>query len=103
MKSRRWFQKSALLLGFAFLYIPIIMMIVYSFNNSRLVTVWDAANSPTLAWYGKLFQNDQIMDAAWVSIQIAAMSATAAVILGRWRVWCWRDSVRFAAARYCQV
>ncbi|MBK6597229.1 MAG: ABC transporter permease subunit [Proteobacteria bacterium] len=58
------------------------MMIVYSFNNSRLVTVWDAANSPTLAWYGKLFQNDQIMDAAWVSIQIAAMSATAAVILG---------------------
>ncbi|HPF27586.1 MAG TPA: ABC transporter permease subunit [Steroidobacteraceae bacterium] len=82
MKSRRWFQKSALWLGFAFLYIPIISMIVFSFNNSRLVTVWDSANSPTLTWYGKLFQNDQIMGAAWISIQVAAMSATVAVILG---------------------
>ncbi|MEZ5473545.1 MAG: ABC transporter permease subunit [Steroidobacteraceae bacterium] len=82
MKSRRWFQRSALLFGFAFLYIPIISMVVYSFNNSRLVTVWDSANSPTLSWYGKLFKNEQIMGAAWISIQVAAMAATVAVIIG---------------------
>jgi putrescine transport system permease protein len=43
--------------GFAFLYVPILSMVVYSFNASRLVTVWDAAHSPTLKWYGQLFQN----------------------------------------------
>lgn len=82
MKSGRWFQKLSLALGFAFLYVPILLMVFYSFNNSRLVTVWDAVNSPTLKWYGTLFRNDQIMGAAWVSIQVAAMSATVAVILG---------------------
>jgi putrescine transport system permease protein len=82
MKTDRWFQKMALALGFAFLYVPILLMIFYSFNNSRLVTVWDAANSPTVKWYAALFKNDQIMSAAWVSIQIAAMTATFAVILG---------------------
>jgi putrescine transport system permease protein len=82
VKSGRWFQKLSLALGFAFLYVPILLMVFYSFNNSRLVTVWDAVNSPTLKWYGTLFRNDQIMGAAWVSIQVAAMSATVAVILG---------------------
>jgi len=69
-------------LGFAFLYLPILSMIIYSFNNSRLVTVWDAAHSPTLKWYFALFQNTQILDAAALSIRIAAMNATGAVILG---------------------
>ena len=68
--------------GFAFLYVPILSMIVYSFNASRLVTVWDAAHSPTLKWYGELFHNSQIMDAALLSLKIAAMNATGAVILG---------------------
>jgi putrescine transport system permease protein len=72
----------ALVLGFAFLYVPIFSMMFFSFNNSRLVTVWDAANSPTLKWYVKLFENDQILDAAWLSIEIAAMTATGAVIFG---------------------
>jgi len=80
--SRGWFRYSALAAGFAFLYVPILSMIFFSFNNSRLVTVWDSANSPTLKWYGELFQNDQILRAAWLSIQIAAMTATGAVILG---------------------
>lgn len=82
LKGRHWFSKTGLWLGLAFLYVPIISMIVFSFNNSRLVTVWDAANSPTLKWYGELFANDQIMGAAWLSIRIAAMTATGAVILG---------------------
>jgi putrescine transport system permease protein len=69
-------------LGFAFLYLPILSMIVYSFNSSRLVTVWDAAHSPTLKWYAALFHNAQILDAAALSIRIAAMNATGAVILG---------------------
>lgn len=82
MNSRGWFRSSALALGLAFLYVPILSMIVFSFNNSRLVTVWDAANSPTLKWYGQLFGNQQILGAAWLSIQIAAVTATGAVILG---------------------
>jgi putrescine transport system permease protein len=82
MKSRGWFRNGALAFGLAFLYIPILSMIVFSFNNSRLVTVWDAANSPTLLWYRKLFANGQILDAALLSLQIAAVTATCAVILG---------------------
>jgi putrescine transport system permease protein len=57
-------------------------MIVFSFNNSRLVTVWDAARSPTLRWYGELLANAQILGAAGLSIRIAAISACGAVVLG---------------------
>ncbi|HQW08976.1 MAG TPA: ABC transporter permease subunit [Steroidobacteraceae bacterium] len=80
--GRHWFSKAGLWFGLAFLYVPIVSMIVFSFNNSRLVTVWDAPNSPTLRWYGELFRNEQILGAAWLSIRIAAMSATGAVVLG---------------------
>ena len=65
--------------GLVFLYVPILSMIVFSFNNSRLVTVWDSANSPTLKWYGALMSNGQILGAAWLSIQIAVVAATGAV------------------------
>ena len=82
MKTRGYFSKTMLGVGFAFLYVPILSMIFYSFNNSKMVTVWDAANSPTLKWYGTLFKDGMILSAAWVSIQVAAMSATGAVILG---------------------
>jgi len=82
VKSRGLFRALALFVGFAFLYIPILSMIFFSFNNSRLVTVWDSANSPTLKWYGLLFENDQIIGAALLSIRIAAMTATGAVVLG---------------------
>ena len=73
---------SALLFGFAFLYLPILAMIVYSFNASRLVTVWDAVHSPTLAWYRELLRNDQILAAARLSLRIAAVNASGAVVLG---------------------
>jgi putrescine transport system permease protein len=68
--------------GFAFLYLPILSMIGFSFNASRLVTVWDSVHSPTFKWYLELLQNRQIIDAAWLSVRIAMMNATGAVILG---------------------
>ncbi|MCS6947409.1 MAG: ABC transporter permease subunit, partial [Steroidobacteraceae bacterium] len=82
VRRRSLFQPLSLALGFAFLYLPILTMIVFSFNHSRLVTVWDAARSPTLRWYRQLFADPQILDAAWLSIKVAAMSATGAVVLG---------------------
>jgi putrescine transport system permease protein len=57
MKSRRLFSRTALWLGLLFLYLPIFSMMVFSFNNSRLVTVWDAVNSPTLKWYAALLHD----------------------------------------------
>lgn len=73
---------SVLGVGLAFLYLPIVSLIVFSFNASRLVTVWDSVHSPTLRWYGELFRNAQIIDAARLSLEIAIMNATGAVILG---------------------
>jgi putrescine transport system permease protein len=73
------FRISVMVFGFAFLYIPILSLIIYSFNKSRLVTVWGGFSTE---WYGKLFDNDQILNAAWLSLKIAAVNATGAVILG---------------------
>jgi putrescine transport system permease protein len=82
MKKYLTVPNVVLVLGLLFLYMPILSMVFYSFNNSRLVTVWDAANSPTLKWYGDLFHDRQLMQAAWVSIRVATMTASAAVVLG---------------------
>jgi len=68
-----------LLGGFAFLYLPIFILIIYSFNESRLVTVWAGFSTK---WYGELFQDDQMMNAVWMSLKIAFLSASAAVALG---------------------
>ena len=81
-QRRSFFVLTAMAFGFAFLYIPILSMVVYSFNNSKLVTVWDAANSPTIKWYVALLGDTQVLDAAKLSLKIAAMNATGAVILG---------------------
>ena len=70
--------KAMLLLGFVFLYAPILSLIVYSFNESKLVTVWAGFS---LKWYGELFRDEGIMKAAWVSIRIAFFTATASVVL----------------------
>lgn len=79
MKSTSTFRLSVLVFGFAFLYIPILSLIFYSFNKSRLVTVWGGFSTQ---WYGRLLDNNQILDAAWLSLKIAAINATGAVILG---------------------
>lgn len=73
------FRISSLVLGFLFLYLPILSLVVYSFNKSRLVTVWGGFSTQ---WYGKLFENEQILNAAWLSLKIAAMTATGATVLG---------------------
>jgi putrescine transport system permease protein len=77
-----YFSRTGLVLGLAFLYLPIMSMMLFSFNNSRLVTVWDAAHSPTFRWYISLWSNEQILRAAWLSIRVAAAAATGAVVLG---------------------
>jgi len=82
MKSRGLLARSMLVLGLVFLYVPIVSMMVFSFNNSRLVTVWDAVHSPTLKWYHALLHNEQILGAAFLSIRIALIAASAAVVLG---------------------
>ncbi len=69
----------ALWFGYAFLYVPIALLILYSFNESRLVTVWGGFSTK---WYAELMQNDQLLGAAWLSLKVAAMSATASVVLG---------------------
>jgi putrescine transport system permease protein len=79
MNRRSWFLPLTLLLGFAFLYIPILSLIIFSFNKSKLVTVWGGFSTK---WYGELLNNTQILDAAWLSVRIAAVNATIATILG---------------------
>lgn len=79
MKNTSTFRLSVLVFGFAFLYVPILSLIFYSFNKSRLVTVWGGFSTE---WYGRLLDNNQILDAAWLSLKIAAINATGAVILG---------------------
>ena len=79
MNRRPVFLLTVLAFGFAFFYVPILSMIIYSFNRSRLATVWGGFS---LDWYGKLFHNRQIIDAALLSLEIALVSATLATILG---------------------
>ncbi len=70
---------TALAGGLAFLYVPLVLLVIYSFNDSRLVTVWGGWST---RWYQGLLQNQALMDAAWVSLKVAAVSATLATALG---------------------
>jgi putrescine transport system permease protein len=79
MRRRGLFLPIALVLGFTFLYTPIVTLIIFSFNKSKLVTVWGGFSTE---WYAALLQNDQILQAAWISLRIAASTATVAVALG---------------------
>ena len=78
-QRRSLFVLSAMCFGFAFLYVPILLMIVYSFNASKLVTVWAGFSTK---WYAELLGNRQVIDAAKLSLQVAAVNATGAAILG---------------------
>jgi len=79
MNRRPVFLITVLCFGFAFFYIPILSMMVYSFNASRLATVWGGFSTK---WYVALFNNDQVIRAAILSLQIALLSATFATIFG---------------------
>ncbi|MGV3651544.1 MAG: ABC transporter permease subunit [Devosia sp.] len=76
---RGWFLPITTALGFGFLYGPILSLVIFSFNENRLVTVWSGFS---LKWYGELFRDPQMLSAAWLSLQIAAVSATIALVLG---------------------
>ncbi len=77
--NRSFFLMTALVLGFAFLYIPILSVILYSFNASKLVTVWGGFSTH---WYSVLFNDRQMLEGVWLSLRIAAITATGAVIVG---------------------
>ena len=79
MKKYGNFNIFALIVGFSFLYIPIILLILFSFNESRLVTVWGGFSTK---WYGELMNNQGIKDAAWVTFKVAFVSSTVATFLG---------------------
>ena len=74
MKAQRLgtFSISSLLIGLGFLYIPMLILVIYSFNASRLVTVWAGFSTK---WYVELFQDQQLLDAAWMSLKIAFLTA----------------------------
>jgi len=75
---RSWILITATILGFAFLYVPIVSLVVSSFNENRLVTVWSGFS---FKWYGELFSDPQMLAAAWLSLRIAAVSASIALVL----------------------
>ena len=79
MKRFSTINLAALALGLAFLYLPIAILVIYSFNDSRLVTVWAGAS---LRWYRALFNDSAMLEAASVSLRVAFLSATAATVLG---------------------
>ena len=82
-----------LLLGFTFLYAPMLMLVIYSFNSSKLVTVWAGWST---RWYGELLRDDAMMSAVALSLTIAACAATAAAILGTIAGSCWCALAGFA-------
>jgi putrescine transport system permease protein len=73
------FNVVSVVLGFAFLYLPIVLLVIFSFNASRLVTVWGGFSTQ---WYVSLLDNQGIKDAAWVTIRVGLLSATFATVLG---------------------
>ena len=79
MRERSVFILTAMGFGYAFLYLPIALVVLYSFNDSRLVAVWGGF---TLRWYGELLRSRDILAAAWLSLRIAVASATLATGLG---------------------
>lgn len=79
MKERSTFVLVSMGFGFAFLYLPIVLVVLYSFNDSRLVTVWGGFS---LRWYGELLRSGDVLEAAWLSVRIAAASASGATVLG---------------------
>lgn len=80
MKGRATpFNVVSVALGLAFLYLPIVILVIYSFNDSRLVTVWGGWS---LRWYQALWHDEAMLQAAWQSLRIAGLSATAATVLG---------------------
>ncbi len=79
MKRPGFLSRSSLWLGLLFLYLPLTVVVIFSFNSSRLVTVWAGFSA---RWYAELLHDDQLVDALMLSLRVAFMTATAATVLG---------------------
>jgi putrescine transport system permease protein len=79
MRKASWFNIGSVALGLAFLYLPIVILVIYSFNASRLVTVWGGWST---RWYVELINDRAMLESAWVTLRIAVLSASAATVLG---------------------
>ena len=73
------FNAASVILGLAFLYAPIVLLVIYSFNASRLVTVWGGFST---RWYGELLNDQALLDAGWVTIRVGLISASVSTVLG---------------------
>ncbi len=78
-KGPSLFNIVSVTLGFAFLYLPIVLLVIYSFNAGRNVAIWSGWSTK---WYVAMIQNEQLLDAAWVTLRVGLMSATIATVLG---------------------
>lgn len=79
MRRLTWFNATSLTLGYAFLYLPMLVLVIYSFNASKLVTVWAGFSTK---WYVELLKDDAFLDAAWVTLRVGFASSTLATVLG---------------------
>ncbi|MFY9212891.1 MAG: ABC transporter permease [Aestuariivita sp.] len=93
MRRFSWFNATSLTFGFAFLYLPMIILVIYSFNESRLVTVWAGFSTK---WYGELLSNELFLDAAWVTLKVAVVSSSIATVLGTMAAYVLVRSGRFS-------
>ncbi len=78
-KGLTWFNLASLVIGFLFLYLPIALLVIYSFNESKLVTVWAGFSTK---WYGEMLRNESLMNAAWVTVKVAFVASSVATVLG---------------------
>ncbi|HEY9281427.1 MAG TPA: ABC transporter permease subunit [Eoetvoesiella sp.] len=81
VRPNRALRALVLALGYAFLYIPILCLMAFSFNESPMLTTWSGFS---FKWYHQLFNDEALLSAAWLSLKIAALTATAAVVIGTW-------------------
>jgi putrescine transport system permease protein len=75
----RWFGRGWLAAGFVFLYLPIVALIIFSFNDSPIPNVWRGF---TLKWYEALMRDEEMLSGLWLSLQIALLTACGSVVLG---------------------
>jgi putrescine transport system permease protein len=83
-KPNRYLRGLVLGLGYSFLYIPILSLVVFSFNESAIVMSWTGFS---LRWYSSLFNDKELLRAAWLSLKVAVLTATAAVVIGTWAAY----------------
>ncbi|MBV8658897.1 MAG: ABC transporter permease subunit [Burkholderiales bacterium] len=81
IKTNKPLQWSVLSIGMLFLYIPIVSLVFYSFNESKLVTTWSGFS---VKWYGELMKDDELIQAAWISLKLGLFTAFASVAIGTW-------------------